>query len=634
MEGGMSEEGFLDAIRNEPDNNAHRPIYADWLEENDRGQLGQLIRQEALLWERLQKNPWNETLKCLHKTYEHAAYVATRPAPTPPATDCRASILCALPGDYPPSNNIEWRRGQPYKVDVDAQVLNPNQQHQINPNQQHLMELLRMPSVRHVNICNLTDENAQAAAEALNGLPNVNEISLVDGSSATAIFLQYLKKKNLSLTFGPRTPIDQSVIAALTTHMENFPGLRALDISNVSDTIPRGSWDAMDAAYRQKDANKRWKLEQVTCSSAHPNAFVQMLAASPMADALRTLHINNCDALAPETLQAISSSEHLKKLETLMFMPHLTLDPLLNSTHLPNLKHLNFRGNEFSVTLNAETVSKSPVLKQLESLNLGGMDNASMEMLLKALDAPNLHTLALYTAGNRKGDALAGMLRRHPRVRQLRVAYHAEDDINTLFSPENAGVLEQLRHLWLYHYHLTWRPLDPETLTGCEHLSGLETLFFRGGDAAALRTAFSENTQMRNLRGLELECSSTTQGSSEQGLSEQDLPEIIRNNATPPLININNIAYANAPDLCSKAERIIPPEAQDAATIVETPTQRARMETLERWLQVLEHTREMPEARIPLFEQLSPKEQADIARGFVGAELLRRREKPSGNQER
>jgi uncharacterized protein (TIGR02996 family) len=539
---------FLHEIREQPDDDAHRLIYADWLEEHGgrpEAARAAFIRAQCRLARLADDDParadledeaagllaehedeWVAPLagmvedwefrrgfveRVTHRGRDFLAHAERLFAFTP----LRSLHLLIGPGDVPAlaaCPHLAW-----------VEELDFRRCHLPDRSLQHL---LTSPHLGRLTALYLGGNGVSTAGmHTLVGSAVLSRLTRLDlsgnrgvGDRAVRLLAQAPRAaglQTLSLASVNLTPVglqDLFRSARLT-------GLTSLDVSGV-----HYPWSQLASPMRVLADSAL--LEQLTyldlSGSVHPGGLA-VLAGSPQMARLRALHLRGI-AASGEYIESLAASAHLAGLTTLDLsgnrLGEVGVRALAVSPHLANLTSLDVGGNDIRDT-GARALAESPHLSRLRVLGLA--ENSIGGPGLRALAAStNLaHLTVLDLAGNFVGAdsmrALAGSphLGRLTRL-GLGGASLEADSARVLASAPTLARLTEL--------HLPDNRLGDEgvkALTDSPHLARLTELDLTGnriGKAGA--EALAASPRLRRLRKLDLR-NNTFTGVEEELLRER-----------------------------------------------------------------------------------------------------------------
>lgn len=369
-------EAFEQAIREEPDEPAHRLIYADWLQDADDPLLtarGEFIRLQCDLEQMSPDDPlWTSTQSRERELREQFGRNWAGP-------------IKALVRSY------EFRRGFVERIRLDAVAflrhadrlfdLAPIAQVELSARASNLQALAISPYLRRVTSLELDCSGAPLSVllcffnSSLHGLTSLRVRALAAPLVQTlAIAHSLVRLETLDLGFNALGPQGIEMLA----HSSRLPALRSLLINYCH-------------------------LE---------SAGVDRLAGSPLLEQLTALDLRS-NGITPTGALALARSSRCRHLEILWLgfnvLQDAGLTGLAESIHLPALKRL-FVGRNTLTGVGVEALARSPLLGQLTHLDLdyNNLSASCLEMLARS---PYLHRLqTLYL---RCGQGLT------PRVRAL-----------------------------------------------------------------------------------------------------------------------------------------------------------------------------------------------------------------------
>jgi uncharacterized protein (TIGR02996 family) len=359
-------EAFLRAIAEEPLEDSHRLVFADWLDEHGQADRAAFIRlqcrAEAMPPRDLRRRRLTEQADALRDEHR-AAWKAGLPEGAGVSWDFRRGMLEHVSfRDEPTAAACDVAFGA-----VDVRGLSRG----IDPPGQ-VVALLRLPHLSRLASLELAFPNAGidvAAARALAATPALSGLGRLDLSSA------HPNAEHVAILVGGR----------------HFPALTSLSLAwSGSDIGPDGA---------------------------------RSLAGCAALSRLRELDLTR-GHIGLEGLRALAASPHLADLTTLVLrengLPVQAVDVLANSPFLGRLTTLDLSSNDFGAE-GVSALARSPLLRRLTSLDLDGLDWVTPEALRALGRSPGMAgTEALSLSGARHAAAAVRALAGSPHAAGLR----------------------------------------------------------------------------------------------------------------------------------------------------------------------------------------------------------------------
>ncbi len=338
------DQDLLDDIRNNPDDDARRLIYADWLEKHDSGDgkraaRAEFIRTQVALAGMPQDAPGRDKLERQEQELlaQHRADWEQRLRSLPLRTIAPT-----------------FQRGLIHGITIDAEDF---------PSHAKLI-FACAPTIREVRIKRCLSNTVHK----LLNLPYLAQLtSLQIGGGIHAPELQALAASPL--------------LASLTS----------LDLSH----------NAIDAEGARALANSPY-LAQLTSLNLGGNSIgdtgLQALASSPHLANLKSLELDG-NEISASGARALASSSHLRQLTSLNLNSNRIgdagLQALAGSRSLAGLRSLDIGGN--GIMAGVRALASSPHLRQLTSLNLGGNNirDVGVEILAASPNLAEVRSLKL-----------------------------------------------------------------------------------------------------------------------------------------------------------------------------------------------------------------------------------------------
>jgi uncharacterized protein (TIGR02996 family) len=526
------EQAFLQAIREEPDDDAHRLIYADWLEDQggaNRTARAAFIRAQCRLAVLPDDDPLHDKLE-----------------------DEAADLLAEHEDEWTkPLHGIaqDWRfargfieyisiRGEDFLTHAERLFASaPFRAVHVLLGLKDVPQLAACPHLQWVETldfrrCHLSDR----ALQQLLTSPHLKRLTALDlaGNGISTLGMQslvhspaFVRLRRLDLT---RNASIGDKAVRLLAHAEGAKELQALNLAGTNATLHglralfqssrlplltilnvsgnRSSWGELTSPLRLLAESKLLgQLRSLDLSeNVHPAVLADLL------DSLREAHLDSLylRGISAESADAakLAASPHLAKLTTLDLRKNTLggegVQILANSPYLGSLTHLDLSSNNLR-DAGARSIAESPYLTRLTVLDLAGNDIGGPG--LKALAASgNLSRLAtLDLAGNFIGSESVQALADSPhlgRLAQLDLsdAHLGGDSIRALATSANLG---RLRTLLLQQNQLG--DSGVKALAQSPHLKRLATLNLhlnRIGKAGA--EALAATPSWRHLRKLDL----------------------------------------------------------------------------------------------------------------------------------
>jgi uncharacterized protein (TIGR02996 family) len=506
----MNQHAFLDAILAEPDDDTHRLVYADWLDDHGQSARAALIRAQVLLAALAEDDPARAALEdeADDLLAEHEAEWSA------PLRDLALAW--------------EWRRGFPEQATLRARAFLEHGGRLCAAAPLRDLRLIAEPS----DLPGLAQSQHLGGVEALDlsrdaagALPHWRGHLLRDQAVQVLLASPYLKRiKRLSLAgHGIEGPAVQRLVQSglfdQLTELDlsgNQPlGDRAaralaearagrLEVLRVRNTnLTRAGAQALFAVgwprLRILDLDLRVLLLRPV---RQPDRELPALLEAPAWDRLTSLCLKRCE-LGRASAEWLASNPRLAGLTELDLSSNAIgpegAQPLAASPHLAGLRVLRLRGNGLR-DAGARDLASSPYLRRLTELDLDG----------NQIGGPGIHALA-------RSATLAG----------LRALNLSNNFVGLTNVPELAGSphLTGLTRLALVNTGLNAEALA--ALAGAANLARLRSLDLRGDDldgggARALLAA----TWARRLRELKFRAAGLPLDIFEAGLRAGRLPRL------------------------------------------------------------------------------------------------------------
>jgi uncharacterized protein (TIGR02996 family) len=357
-------DAFEEAIREEPDEAAHRLIYADWLQDHDDSHLaarGEFIRLQC---ER-ERLPWDHPRQLDLRSREHALL------------ERFGSLWAASIKDLVLS--YEFRRGFVEKVRLDAADYLRHASHLFHQGPIVEVELL----VRAGNL---------AALFASPYLDRVTSLDLYCSGADLAQLLNMFQTSALGGLTGLRVRALHSPGMNALAEGPPFPRLATLDLA----ANPVGTEGIEVLAYSDRLPALRTLLIN-TCQLT--TAGVETLAASPLLEQLIALNLRS-NGLTAAGAAALAGAEGVRNLQVLWLgfnaIRDTGLTALASSPWLRSLTRL-FLGSNGIHGPGLEALVRSPLLANLTHLDLdyNDLNPASLHTLIGSPFLDRLQTLYL-----------------------------------------------------------------------------------------------------------------------------------------------------------------------------------------------------------------------------------------------
>ena len=472
------EQAFLQAIRETPDDDAPRLIYADWLEEQggaSRAARAEFIRIQCRLDELLEDNPardrledeaadllaeheyeWTQSLHDIAEDWRFQRGFIEHIRIRGENLLTHAERLF----DFAPLRSLHLRMP---RNDVPHLAACP-QLHWVSSldfsrcqfNDRALQQLLTSPNLERLSALNLEGNDINTPGiRTLVATPLFARLSRLDlsanravGDSAVRLLVRANTASNLEELGLAVTNLTMNGLYELFTST-SLPRLTNLSISGTASGF---SFEAPPLS-SPTEAKFTARLRSLNLSEIRLPIISPVLRHVLLTAKLEALFLRNIDG-DREIAELLSSSPSLTNLRLL----HLARNnlgvagamALADSPHLESLRHLSIGANNIRDT-GAKAIAESPHLRRLRVLNLAGngIGGPGLKALAESANLDRLH--ALYLAGNFIGADSVRSLTDSAHLRNLTCldlgdAFLEEDSARALASSAN---LARLTTLWL-----------------------------------------------------------------------------------------------------------------------------------------------------------------------------------------
>jgi uncharacterized protein (TIGR02996 family) len=443
--GTTAERGLLEAIREVPEDDAPRLVYADWLDENGQPERAEFIRLQCRLakldwydperpdleWRqrellREHGKVWGKPIAHYTKRVEfHRGFIDQIAMPVGRFLDSADALFSLVP----------------------LTTLRPLQVRARWFDLLHSAHLARLRNLDlHWSALGLARGRELAACEHL---ANLHELSLGSNKLRPSGCAAVLGSRHLGNLRRLRLNTNESGDGPLIelASKNNFPHLRELDLSN-NGIGPEGAGHLARASWLAQ-------LERLDLAeSPLLNEGIKRLTESGILAGLKSLRLTNTGADL-DGVRCLAKCPHLAGLTELILSVNSpfgqSLAELARSTVLTRLRVLDYLGGTVVSDPGVDALRQSPLAANLRFLGLHNLSPAAAETLLTTRSLSGLTWLDL--SSNYLGTKLAELLR-------------------------EAAHLENLTHLNVSGCNLNDQ--DVEVLAGCAHLGRLVVLHLNG----------------------------------------------------------------------------------------------------------------------------------------------------------
>lgn len=493
------EANFLQAIASEPEEDAHRLAYADWLEERSdpRGEYIRLACELQNVTSREESDAIWERMKVLRDTHSRKWFGHVLPYVDDFQTR-RGFIETA----YLSRRQLTRWEEMLNKIPTLRQVVVRKAGRHV----QYLTDSPRTKQIERIDVGRIPSEDIQRIANSkhlknlrllkINSLPVDDLITLLESerlSIGRVLLLWY--GNQLSLTMLPNK---------LTLWIENF------SIRWLENDLPRlwncPGWEQVESL---------WMSYRRSVCSGHRDSAVEQVGHCPHLTRVRELQLNS-NGTTDEEVRVLTESRSLNKLKVLMLDDNHITDQGVDRivSRWPRLKELSLSSNDISST-GAATIAKKS--KGLEELSLSS-NRVFLDGMSALANAPSLKSLKnLHLRGNPGGGLATGIITSSPYLAQDALEFDHEgniDDNRILEEIQGHPLAAEIKSLRLYGYGITDRALefirDNSTLTNVESLQmdfcnlsreGLDALADWPGLASLKRFSMVTSVNYRKASG-------------------------------------------------------------------------------------------------------------------------------------
>lgn len=438
------ERAFLQAIREEPDEDAHRLIYADWLEEqggSGRTARSTFIRAQCRLAALPAGDPrradledeasdllaehereWTAPLQGIAEDWQFARGFLESVTFRGEDFLTHAERLF----DFAPvravhlllhAKDVPHLTGCPHLRWVETLDFR-----RCHLNDRALQHLLTSPYLTRLKALDLGGNGINTPGmQALIHSPFFAQLTRLDlsrnrgvGNKVVSLLARTAEAKNLQALSLAGTNISDVDELFQSSHLTN---LTNLDISGIRFVYPQGAY----ALRMLIDSRLLGQLRSLDLSEAVDPSGLRFLLASPQVTRLHALRLGGIRATSADA-KSLADSPYLANLTTLdLGRNHLHADGaevLADSPHLAALTWLDLSANNIRDP-GAKALAESPHLRRLTALNLAGngIGGPGLQSLAASANLGQLRTLNL--AGNFIGAASVRALAESPHLSRL-----------------------------------------------------------------------------------------------------------------------------------------------------------------------------------------------------------------------